>query len=220
MRRKNLQNCILPTIAQIILAIWLLPFLCFIMSKLIPADGPNFFNILIEQIPITDTWLGIVTNFSAQKNAPLSEAYLISMIWSSIEETFIIGMWLEAWKKIGNFLGIKGAPILQTVIAVLLGCFTLANMDGDLFYTVSTGIFLLLLNALLILFTSSRGILLTCLLGILELALHCCVACFSVCYVGILLLILHGLSAWVAFPMLLSAAIPMLFVLVCDYIIF
>ena len=188
------------------------------MSKLLPPSvSLYFFNLLIQEIPIAGTWLGIVTDFSSNISVPLSGIYLTDMIWSSVEETLIIGMWLEACKKLGNLLDLQGIPLLQTVLGVLLGCFMSVNMGSNMPYNISSGIFLLVLNAVLIIFTTSRGIILTCVLGILELALECCIASFSVCYVATLLLMLHGLSASIAVPMLVVTLIPMLFGLTFDH---
>ena len=212
-RQKN----IFASIAQIILAVWLLPFLCGMMSKLLPSGGPHFFNLLIQQIPIADTWLGIVTDFSNNISVPLSGTYLTAMIWSSVEETLIIGMWLETCKKLGDLLDLQGIPVLQTVSGIVLGCLMSASMGSNMLYNIASGIFLLVLNAVLIIFTTSRGIILTCVLGILELTLECCIASFSVCYVATLLLMLHGLSASIAVPMLVVTLIPMLFGLTFDH---
>lgn len=117
---------IIPSVAQIILVIIILPGVCFLLSLLVGKDGA--FSVLkdfFSNICIMGKWfeLLLLPQQSMEMNSTL-ETYneLIIYTGETIIQTCIMAMCLSLGIEIGKIIGIKGIPLIQSLIGVVLGC--------------------------------------------------------------------------------------------------
>ncbi len=212
---KNL----IASVAQILIAIILLPFICFILKLILPANGISFILNLLQEIPFLDVWFDMVQKFAeAPKDGVLVQNYLQAVIQPALDgafEALIIGMCVYACKTIGTMLYIRGVPVIQTVAGVFLGCITIKAIGvGDTYYSIFAIGFLVILNIVLTLL-AAHGQVLQKVLGIfIGIGCQSILAGLAAAYVAALCLIING---WANS---LGAAVGLIGVTVCPLLIF
>ncbi len=216
---KNL----IATVAQILLAILVLPALSVILKLLMPEGAVAFLWNLLQEVPFMDVWLGIVTDFSASASQTILPASYLEMVLSPVRnamaEACVIGMCIYMCKTVGTMIYIRGVPVLQTVFGVFLGCIVLRAMQGDMTYSIMAIGFMVIANIVLTILAASGQVLQKVLGIFLGLGLQSVIAGLAAAYVAALTLILRGYvsSFFVAVGLVGGTSLPLLIVLLLDY---
>lgn len=215
---------IMASVAQIILAVIILPILCFLLSLLV--GGKDAFSVitnLIGEFSVTEVWLSLLTNFinSSEFSLGLNEtAVVLDYIYAAVYETCVVGMCVGLCKNIGIILGIRGVPILQSILGVFLGCITIQGFgiaNGP--ESVMACAFLILLNVITIWLIPSGAFFRKILATLLGLSLQMIIAVLSIGYVICLIAIMDGTIADLktAVICLTGMFVPFLIVILFDY---
>ena len=217
-------NNIIPSIAQLILAVFILPILCFILSLITSTDNAFLMiSNLLGELSITEYWLDLfmmlVENPADIANFDVYP-YAMNYINSAIFETCIIGMSVSLCKNIGIILGIKGIPVIQSIFGIFLGCIMMicsgiSNETEILFFCSM----LIILNIIVIWLIPTGKFYQKFLATVLGLGLQMIIATLSAGYVIYLILIGQGvitdLKTGIIF--LIVILLPMLIMLTIDF---
>ncbi|MBR3861899.1 MAG: hypothetical protein IKM84_08485 [Oscillospiraceae bacterium] len=127
---------IIPTIAQLLIVVILLPPICYLLSFIMGERAFDFVKGLLDEFPLTKYWTAIIYDFDWQKSfSTLSGlellAAVIKEVGKVIFEASIVGMVISMCKEFGNLLKFNGLPLLQSVIGVVLGCLLLRSIQFD-----------------------------------------------------------------------------------------
>lgn len=90
----------------------------------------------------------------------------------------------------GTLLFIRGVPILQTIIGVILGAITLQAMQGSTAYALYAAAFMVIANIVLTIFVATGQIVKKILSVFLGLGLQCLLAGFAAGYIALLTMFL------------------------------
>lgn len=118
-------NKIMPTIAQLLLGFLVFPIACMLVELFLPGQLGNFITNTVSGIAIFEVWPDAFSTIAYYAPAELYMSYaeiLTIACATAIMETGIISLCIMLCKNIGIVLQIKGAPVLQTIIGVFLGC--------------------------------------------------------------------------------------------------
>jgi len=214
----------MASIAQIILVVIFLPVICFILSLLSGTDDAfSMITNLLGELSITEYWLNL---FMLLIEGPLNMSGLdiyftsVEYVNSAVFEACVIGMCVSLCKNIGIVIGIRGVPIIQSILGIFLGCiivrfFGLTNDLSSLFFCSM----LIILNLIVIWLMSSGNFYLKFLSSIFSLGLQIIVAVLSAGYIVYLTLIMNGLitDLKTALTFLAVIFLPMLIVLAVDF---
>lgn len=220
---KNLYLNILPSVAQIILAVFFLPVLCFILSLLSGADKAfSMITNLISEFSVTEYWFDLITllggSVSDITNMDiLTESF--KYVNAAVLETCAVGMCVGLCKNVGVLLDIRGIPVMQSILGVFLGCIVIryceiSNEISSLFYCV----FLIVLNIVVIWLLPSVDFIKK-LLDMMTLGLQMIIAALAAGYIVFLASIMNGTitSLKAAISVMILLFLPMLLVLAVDY---
>lgn len=127
---------IIPTVAQLIIVVMLLPPICYLLSFLMGERAFDFVKGLLDEFPLTKYWTAIIFDFDWQKSfSTLSGLKLLAAVMKEVGnvifEASIVGMVISMCKEFGKLLKFKGLPLLQSVIGVVLGCLLLRSIQFD-----------------------------------------------------------------------------------------
>lgn len=224
LKKKNM----MASVAQVLLAVILLPMICMLLNVLIPDNCMEFLLNLVGELPvwseIVEIIIQLIVKIQSSSNVDFLFFYnaLIKAIQYSILEAVILGLCVYACKAIGTMLYIRGIPVLQALFGILLGTITLKAMENDDIVKYTSFLFLIVLDVVLTLFEAS-GQLLKKILGVLiGMGTQSLIAGLSAGYVLVLAYILSGsikdLSVIVALLMIIL--IPLICFLCLDYVLF
>lgn len=220
-RLKN----IIPSVAQLLLAVLILPVLCFILKLLAPDGGWQFISRLVDEVGIMETWFSLTGDYVRSLGAALTtEGYIaavISPLPQIMLEEALMGMCIYLLKTIGTMLFIRGVPVLQTVLGVFLGCITIraAAVDESGMYTIAAIAFLIVANIVLTIFTAGGQPLQKVLSVFLGIGLSVATAGMGAAYIAALAQIANGYvtDIKVCFALIGFTLCPLLIVLLADY---
>lgn len=215
---------IMASIAQIILAIIVLPILCFIMSLLVgEKDAFSMLTNILGEFSITEVWFSLLMSFinSSEFTLGLTEySAMLNYINAAIFETCIVGMCVGLCKNIGVIFGIRGVPIVQSIIGVFLGCITIkafgiTNDIGSIYACA----FLIVANIIVIWLIPTGALFRKLLATLLGLGLQMIIATLSMGYIICLISIMNGTITDVktAAICLGGVLVPFLMVMLFDY---
>ncbi len=220
-RLKNL----IPSVAQLLLAVLILPVLCFILKLLVPDGGWQFLSNLVDEVGIMETWFSLTGDYiHSLGTAPTTEGYLaavVSPVPQIMLEEALMGMCIYLLKTVGTMLYLRGVPVLQTILGVFLGCIVIraAAVDESGMYTVATIAFLIVANIVLTIFTASGQPLQKVLSVALGISLSVIIAGMGAAYIAALTQIANGCVAdlKLCFALIGATLCPLLIVLLVDY---
>lgn len=221
--RKN----VMPSIAQIIITVVILPILCYIMSLIVGGD--NAFSIIsdfLDELSITQYWMNLLLSVKDGTNELSGlDVYSksIDFIYITVIQTCIVGMCISLCKNLGIFFQIKGVPLLQSLLGVFFGCIIVNafGLKNDLLSLYACA-FLIILN-MAVIWLFPKGPIGSKIGAILVgLGLQIIVAALSAGYVVFLSLIIEGAITdfMIAIRILFALFIPLRIVLFVDYIFF
>ncbi|MCM1220416.1 MAG: hypothetical protein NC548_38620 [Lachnospiraceae bacterium] len=224
LKRKN----IIASIAQILLAVILLPSICVILHAVIPESGSIIFSNLLGELPVWGNVISIIGQLAiklqSNEAVNLLEFFyvLIGGIESEILEATVMGLCIYACKSIGTLLYIRGVAVMQTLVGILLGTITIKSIAGDGFIMYMSFLFLFVLNVVLTIFETS-GQWNKKIWGIfLGMGLQSIIAGFAAGYVVVMVYFLTGgignLKAVIG--LMGITMMPLIGLLCLDYILF
>lgn len=125
-------NALMKAIAHILIVVLLLPFAC-ILIKAIAADSiGSFISNTLDEIPVISVLVTYFKSIGSVENLNGMNLFefTINTITESMFSMYAVGLCVFIFKRIGELIGIKGVPILQTVAGVFISSFIL-NWTGE-----------------------------------------------------------------------------------------
>lgn len=195
MRAFTVKNLIW-TGAQIALAVLLLPFAAILVHMILPDDALTVVLNGVQEIPMVGQMLSMLGTLEAELEGgalpSVSEylLYTVEQVEKASVETAVIGMCVYMCVQIGTLLFIRGVPVLQTIIGVILGAITLQAMQGSTAYALYAAAFMVIANVVLTIFVATGQVVKKILSVFLGLGLQCLLAGFAAGYVALLTMFL------------------------------
>ena len=224
LKKPKILKSVFASVAQIVIIILLLPFLSVIIKLIMPEKITDFITLTLGEIPIIDSLTEFFTSFSeAEKISSFSLfAYTIEAITSSIVGMYIIGTFVHIFIKIGEFIGIRGIPALQTVAGIFCSCLCLKFIGDNLKIQLVTVLILMIIDFVLTVIVQ-KGQFAKFLSDVILGIGFATITSGTVCaYCTVLVLIIKGWfsSFWSAANVLIWAFIPAFICLFIDYLLF
>lgn len=220
---KLIKN-LLPSIVQIMLGYLLIPIISGLLSLFSQSgtaeDFVSFLTSLVSDVPVlgtmTDAITLCLTNMGSEQARLQMLTSVVSLSGWDMLAAGSIGMLSGCCFKLGKLIGIKGLPVLQSILAVVLGGMLtrFVSAYADPMFMVLLASFSVTLNVVLTILIADRK-----LLAVLwGLGCECVAGVFAVAYVAFLIMAMQGLipsiGIWLAIQ--LSLIVPMALFLVVD----
>lgn len=197
MRAFTVKNLIW-TGAQIALAVILLPFVAILIHLILPDGMLAIVINSIQEIPVIGQMLAMLGTLSAELEGgalpPVSEYlyYTFVQVETAVVESCVIGMCIYMCVQVGTLLFIRGVPILQTIIGVILGAITLEAMHGSMDYAILAMTFMMIANIVLTMFVALGQIVKKILSVFLGIAMQSILAGFAAGYIALLTMFMQS----------------------------
>lgn len=197
MRAFTVKNLIW-TGAQIALAVILLPFVAILIHLILPDGMLTVVLNSIQEIPVIGQMLAMLGTLSAELEGgalpPVSEYlyYTFVQVETAVVESCVIGMCIYMCVQVGTLLFIRGVPILQTIIGVILGAITLEAMHGSMDYAILAMTFMMIANIVLTMFVATGQIVKKILSVFLGIAMQSILAGFAAGYIALLTMFMQS----------------------------
>ena len=197
MRAFTVKNLIW-TGAQIALAVILLPFVAILIHLILPDGMLTIVINSIQEIPVIGQMLAMLGTLSAELEGgalpPVSEYlyYTFVQVETAVVESCVIGMCIYMCVQVGTLLFIRGVPILQTIIGVVLGAVTLGAMHGSMDYAILAMTFMMIANIVLTMFVAMGQIVKKLLSVFLGIAMQSILAGFAAGYIALLTMFMQS----------------------------
>lgn len=197
MRAFTVKNLIW-TGAQIALAVILLPFVAILIHLILPDGMLTIVINSIQEIPVIGQMLAMLGTLSAELEdgalPPVSEYlyYTFVQVETAVVESCVIGMCIYMCVQVGTLLFIRGVPILQTIIGVILGAITLEAMHGSMDYAILAMTFMMIANIVLTMFVAMGQIVKKILSVFLGIAMQSILAGFAAGYIALLTMFMQS----------------------------
>lgn len=197
MRAFTVKNLIW-TGAQIALAVILLPFVAILIHLILPDGMLTIVINSIQEIPVIGQMLAMLSTLSAELEGgalpPVSEYlyYTFVQVETAVVESCVIGMCIYMCVQVGTLLFIRGVPILQTIIGVILGAITLEAMHGSMDYAILAMTFMMIANIVLTMFVATGQIVKKILSVFLGIAMQSILAGFAAGYIALLTMFMQS----------------------------
>lgn len=197
MRAFTVKNLIW-TGAQIALAVILLPFVAILIHLILPDGMLTIVINSIQEIPVIGQMLAMLGTLSAELEGgalpPVSEYlyYTFVQVETAVVESCVIGMCIYMCVQVGMLLFIRGVPILQTIIGVILGAITLEAMHGSMDYAILAMTFMMIANIVLTMFVAMGQIVKKILSVFLGIAMQSILAGFAAGYIALLTMFMQS----------------------------
>lgn len=197
MRAFTVKNLIW-TGAQIALAVILLPFVAILIHLILPDGMLTIVINSIQEIPVIGQMLAMLGTLSAELEGgalpPVSEYlyYTFVQVETAVVESCVIGMCIYMCVQVGTLLFIRGVPILQTIIGVILGAITLEAMHGSMDYAILAMTFMMIANIVLTMFVATGQIVKKILSVFLGIAMQSILAGFAAGYIALLTMFMQS----------------------------
>ena len=197
MRAFTVKNLIW-TGAQIALAVILLPFVAILIHLILPDGMLTIVINSIQEIPVIGQMLAMLGTLSAELEGgalpPVSEYlyYTFVQVETAVVESCVIGMCIYMCVQVGTLLFIRGVPILQTIIGVILGAITLEAMHGSMDYAILAMTFMMIANIVLTMFVAMGQIVKKLLSVFLGIAMQSILAGFAAGYIALLTMFMQS----------------------------
>lgn len=197
MRAFTVKNLIW-TGAQIALAVILLPFVAILIHLILPDGMLTIVINGIQEIPVIGQMLAMLGTLSAELEGgalpPVSEYlyYTFVQVETAVVESCVIGMCIYMCVQVGTLLFIRGVPILQTIIGVILGAITLEAMHGSMDYAILAMTFMMIANIVLTMFVAMGQIVKKILSVFLGIAMQSILAGFAAGYIALLTMFMQS----------------------------
>lgn len=197
MRAFTVKNLIW-TGAQIALAVILLPFVAILIHLILPDGMLTIVINSIQEIPVIGQMLSMLGTLEAELEGgalpPVSEYlyYTFVQVETAVVESCVIGMCIYMCVQVGTLLFIRGVPILQTIIGVILGAITLEAMHGSMDYAILAMTFMMIANIVLTMFVAMGQIVKKILSVFLGIAMQSILAGFAAGYIALLTMFMQS----------------------------
>lgn len=197
MRAFTVKNLIW-TGAQIALAVILLPLVAILIHLILPDGMLTIVINSIQEIPVIGQMLAMLGTLSAELEGgalpPVSEYlyYTFVQVETAVVESCVIGMCIYMCVQVGTLLFIRGVPILQTIIGVILGAITLEAMHGSMDYAILAMTFMMIANIVLTMFVAMGQIVKKILSVFLGIAMQSILAGFAAGYIALLTMFMQS----------------------------
>lgn len=197
MRAFTVKNLIW-TGAQIALAVILLPFVAILIHLILPDGMLTIVINSIQEIPVIGQMLAMLGTLSAELEGsalpPVSEYlyYTFVQVETAVVESCVIGMCIYMCVQVGTLLFIRGVPILQTIIGVILGAITLEAMHGSMDYAILAMTFMMIANIVLTMFVATGQIVKKILSVFLGIGMQSILAGFAAGYIALLTMFMQS----------------------------
>lgn len=197
MRAFTVKNLIW-TGAQIALAVILLPLVAILIHLILPDGMLTIVINSIQEIPVIGQMLAMLGTLSAELEGgalpPVSEYlyYTFVQVETAVVESCVIGMCIYMCVQVGTLLFIRGVPILQTIIGVILGAITLEAMHGSMDYAILAMTFMMIANIVLTMFVATGQIVKKILSVFLGIAMQSILAGFAAGYIALLTMFMQS----------------------------
>lgn len=197
MRAFTVKNLIW-TGAQIALAVILLPFVAILIHLILPDGMLTIVINSMQEIPVIGQMLAMLGTLSAELEGgalpPVSEYlyYTFVQVETAVVESCVIGMCIYMCVQVGTLLFIRGVPILQTIIGVILGAITLEAMHGSMDYAILAMTFMMIANIVLTMFVAMGQIVKKILSVFLGIAMQSILAGFAAGYIALLTMFMQS----------------------------
>lgn len=197
MRAFTVKNLIW-TGAQIALAVILLPFVAILIHLILPDGMLTIVINSIQEIPVIGQMLSMLGTLEAELEGgalpSVSEylLYTVEQVEKASVETAVIGMCVYMCVQVGTLLFIRGVPILQTIIGVILGAITLEAMHGSMDYAILAMTFMMIANIVLTMFVAMGQIVKKILSVFLGIAMQSILAGFAAGYIALLTMFMQS----------------------------
>lgn len=197
MRAFTVKNLIW-TGAQIALAVILLPFVAILIHLILPDGMLTIVINSIQEIPVIGQMLAMLGTLEAELEGgalpSVSEylLYTVEQVEKASVETAVIGMCVYMCVQVGTLLFIRGVPILQTIIGVILGAITLEAMHGSMDYAILAMTFMMIANIVLTMFVATGQIVKKILSVFLGIAMQSILAGFAAGYIALLTMFMQS----------------------------
>lgn len=184
--------------AQIALAVILLPFVAILIHLILPDGMLTIVINSIQEIPVIGQMLAMLGTLSAELEGgvlpPVSEYlyYTFVQVETAVVESCVIGMCIYMCVQVGTLLFIRGVPILQTIIGVILGAITLEAMHGSMDYAILAMTFMMIANIVLTMFVAMGQIVKKILSVFLGIAMQSILAGFAAGYIALLTMFMQS----------------------------
>ena len=197
MRAFTVKNLIW-TGAQIALAVILLPFVAILIHLILPDGMLTIVINSIQEIPVIGQMLSMLGTLEAELEGgalPSVSEYLyytFVQVETAVVESCVIGMCIYMCVQVGTLLFIRGVPILQTIIGVILGAITLEAMHGSMDYAILAMTFMMIANIVLTMFVAMGQIVKKILSVFLGIAMQSILAGFAAGYIALLTMFMQS----------------------------
>lgn len=215
----------MSNVAQILLLVILLPFLCILLKAFFPQDAIQFIWNLLDEIPFLGKLFDEVQNVLTASRNPGMLSYLegvLEIVGAFAMESLVLGMCVYLMKTIGTMLSIRGIPILQTILGIFLGCFILRYLDTQEIQPYYFACILIILNVLLTCFATIDLLWKKLVAIFIGLGFESIVVGFGSAYLSVLVLIFSGriTDPAAAVNAVLLTVVPLILTLIIDYLLF
>lgn len=223
-KRPKILKSVIASIAQILLIVILLPFLAQIIKIVMPEKIVTFITSVLDEIPIISILSNYFMSFSTAEflNSFSLFAYTIETITSSMLSMYIVGLFVYIFKKLGELIGIRGIPVLQTVVGIFLSCFCFEYIGDSLEKSIVFVVILMIISFVLAVIVQKGNVLKFFMDTGLGIGMATITAGTVCAYCTVLVLIIKGWfdSLLSAVNVLIWALIPALICLLIDYLLF
>lgn len=215
---------IMTSLVQIILLVILLPFIAIVIRLIMPDQIGEILKNIFDEIPIVKVLSNyfLVLAQTKELNSFSLFEYTIETVSETILGTYIVGIWVYIFKHLGELIGLRGLPVLQTIIGILVSCFCLRFIGDDIRSNILC-VLILAVIAFGIAIIVRKGNIGKFALDIgVGIGMATITSATVSAYCTVLVLIMRGMfgSLWEGIYIAFLALIPATICLLIDYLLF
>lgn len=216
---------IMPTIAQLLLGFLVFPIACLLVELFLPGQLGNFLSNSVSGIALFEVWPDGLAAMAQYDGDALFMNYadtLIIACATAVMETGIISLCIMLCKNIGIVLQIKGAPVLQTIIGVFLGCIFCKSLNITDEMEMSLVYLFLIACNLVMLIIYEQELVRISIKTVLSASLAMFIAGMVAAYVTAAMMMIQGqlTDLMLGIKLLACTGIPLAILLIIDYFFF
>ncbi len=214
---------IMSSIAQLLVVVLLLPFIAILIRLIMPDTIGNFITGILGEIPVISVGSDLFENFSNSQSINVFDYFntIIDVAGKNMIEMTIIGLCVYDSRRLFSLIGIKGLPIISTVVGVFVGCFCLRWINSEEMYMYMLAVLLIITAGVVIFVVKGHFFKWFWDFG-LGTGMAVITATATSGFLSVLSLMIKGGfdTFWVGFEAMLLTLFPMVLCLVVDLIFF
>lgn len=216
---------LMGTLAQILLGFLVFPILAMLVELFLPGQLGNFITNCVSGIELFEVWPDAISTMAQYSPDTMMQSYtevLVLACGVAAMETGIISLCIMLCKNIGIVIHIKGAPVLQTLIGVFLGCIFCKSLSiTDELELAVVYTFLFACNCLIVWIYELQPVK-TFVKTLISASLSLIIAGMTAAYVTTAMMMIQGqiTDLLVGCKLLLLTFIPLVILLIIDYFFF